>query len=41
MAIVSQMWRIGTAILAASFIAGCSWLPEVKDETASWSVEKL
>jgi outer membrane protein assembly factor BamD len=41
MAIVSQMWRIGTAVLAASFIAGCSWLPEVKDETANWSVEKL
>ena len=41
MAIVSQIWRIGIAVLAASFIAGCSWLPEVKDETASWSVEKL
>jgi len=41
MAIVSQMWRIGTAVLAATFIAGCSWLPEVRDETASWSVEKL
>ena len=30
------------AVVAVLFaIAGCSWLPEVKDETASWSAEKL
>ena len=30
------------AVLAVLFaFAGCSWLPEVKDETASWSAEKL
>lgn len=25
----------------ALLIGGCSWLPEVKDETASWSAERL
>ncbi len=29
------------ALLLAIAVGGCSWLPEVKDETASWSAEKL
>ena len=30
------------AVLAVLFaFAGCSWLPEVKDETGNWSAEKL
>ncbi len=30
------------AVLAMLFaFAGCSWLPEVKDETANWSAEKM
>ena len=29
------------ALLMGVFVAGCSWLPEVKDETANWSAEKL
>ncbi|MEO5699187.1 MAG: outer membrane protein assembly factor BamD [Casimicrobiaceae bacterium] len=33
------MW--GIAALLAVSVAGCSWLPEVKDETADWSAEKL
>jgi len=41
MAMKSQFFRLGAVLVAASLIAGCSWLPEVKDETASWSVEKL
>jgi outer membrane protein assembly factor BamD len=31
-----------SAVLAVLFaFAGCSWLPEVKDETGNWSAEKL
>jgi outer membrane protein assembly factor BamD len=37
----SQLFRLGAVLIAVSLIAGCSWLPEVKDETANWSVEKL
>jgi len=33
--------RFLVALVAALIVAGCSWLPEVKDETASWSAEKL
>jgi outer membrane protein assembly factor BamD len=39
-----MMLKIGTiaiALLIASGVIGCSWLPEVKDDTASWSAEKL
>jgi outer membrane protein assembly factor BamD len=32
-------WLI--ALLLALAVGGCSWLPEVKDETASWNAEKL
>ncbi len=32
-------WMI--AALLAAALAGCSWLPEVKDETADWTAEKL
>ena len=42
------MWRksplLGRAVVAIAFaagIAGCNLLPEVKDETAGWSAEKL
>jgi len=41
MAMRSQFFRLGAVLIAVSLIAGCSWLPEVKDETANWSVEKL
>lgn len=46
----NRMWRGTTchwarvfALLAlcAMTVAGCSWLPEVKDETADWSAERL
>ncbi|MEO8738453.1 MAG: outer membrane protein assembly factor BamD [Casimicrobiaceae bacterium] len=33
--------RCLVALAAALIVAGCSWLPEVKDETATWSAEKL
>ncbi len=29
------------ALLLALALAGCSWLPEVKDETAGWSADRL
>ena len=37
------MSKIGClcALVIATLIAGCGWLPEVKDETASWTAEKL
>jgi len=35
------LYRCLVALVAALIVAGCSWLPEVKDETASWSAEKL
>jgi outer membrane protein assembly factor BamD len=39
---VSSTWtRCFIAILLASGIAGCDLLPEVKEETAGWSAEKL
>lgn len=41
MGMMSQSLRLGAALIAVSLIAACSWLPEVKDETANWSVEKL
>src|SRR5439155_18770072 len=27
--------------LLSLWVAGCSWLPEIKDETASWTAEKF
>jgi outer membrane protein assembly factor BamD len=41
---VSSRARVGAwlaALMLALAIGGCSWLPEVKDETANWSAEKL
>ena len=39
---MSSPWiRCFIAILLASGIAGCDLLPEVKEETAGWSAEKL
>jgi outer membrane protein assembly factor BamD len=36
-----QGW-LGVCLLAiAMVIGGCSWLPEVKDETASWTADRL
>jgi outer membrane protein assembly factor BamD len=37
------LWRIlaPAAVALGIALGGCSWLPEVKDETAGWSVEKL
>jgi outer membrane protein assembly factor BamD len=38
-------WRYVRAAFAcalmAVFLTGCSWLPDVKDETAGWSADKL
>lgn len=37
-----SLWvRIAVAIAFAAGLAGCDLLPEVKDETASWSAERL
>jgi outer membrane protein assembly factor BamD len=33
--------RLAAAALAALLVAGCGLLPEVKDETAGWSAERL
>lgn len=42
---MGALLRAAPAALAALFLAatlaGCSWLPEVKDETAGWSAERL
>jgi len=39
---VSTTLRAWLAVAAlASALAGCSWLPEVKDETATWSADRL
>src|SRR5262245_59270681 len=38
---MSSVYRCGAMIAILFAIAGCSWLPEVKDETAGWSAEKL
>ena len=37
------MSKIGwsCAVLMLVMLAGCGWLPEVKDETADWTAEKL
>jgi outer membrane protein assembly factor BamD (BamD/ComL family) len=38
---VSKICRVAIALLIVSGVIGCSWLPEVKEETTSWSAEKL
>jgi outer membrane protein assembly factor BamD len=37
------LWPAATAVLLAVLLAlsGCSWLPEVRDETSGWSAERL
>lgn len=34
-------WRWAWLLAVAVVIGGCAWLPEVKDETASWSADRL
>lgn len=34
-------FRLAIATLIVSGMVGCSWLPEVKEETTGWSAEKL
>src|SRR6266576_288141 len=38
---MSRIYRYGAMLAVAFNVASCSWLPEVKDETAGWSAEKL
>jgi outer membrane protein assembly factor BamD len=38
---MSKICRVAIALLIVSGVIGCSWLPEVKEETTSWSAEKL
>ena len=34
-------WRLIAALLTGLWLAGCNLLPEVKEETAGWSAERL
>jgi outer membrane protein assembly factor BamD len=36
-----RLWRCTAALLVLLSAASCSWLPEVKEETAGWSADKL
>jgi outer membrane protein assembly factor BamD len=38
---MSKICRTAVLLLIVSGLAGCSWLPEVKEETTGWSAEKL
>ena len=38
---MSKICRVAIALLIVSGVMACSWLPEVKEETATWSAEKL
>jgi outer membrane protein assembly factor BamD len=38
---MSKICRCAAVLAVGLFLAGCSWLPEVKDEVATWSAEKL
>ncbi len=38
---MSKMFRMAIALLIVSGMMGCSWLPEVKEETTGWSAERL
>jgi len=38
---MSKLWKCAVVLLLALGLASCSWLPEVKDETAGWSAERL
>ncbi len=35
------LWSLLLALAVAIALGGCSWLPEVKDETATWSADRL
>src|SRR5512143_1756498 len=37
----SHRWLWLCLLAVAVVIGGCSWLPEVKDETSSWSADRL
>jgi outer membrane protein assembly factor BamD len=37
----SNVGRYAVVLALLFALAGCSWLPEVKDETANWSAEKM
>lgn len=38
---MSKVCRCAAALAVGLFLAGCGWLPEVKEEAATWSAEKL
>jgi outer membrane protein assembly factor BamD len=38
---MSNVGRYAAVLVVLFAFAGCSWLPEVKDETANWSAEKM
>src|SRR4030081_3700803 len=38
---MSKFWKCALALLVLGGVAGCSWLPEVKEETSGWSAEKI
>ena len=38
---MSKVCRCAAALAVGFFLAGCGWLPEVKEESATWSAEKL
>jgi len=38
---MSKVCRCAAALAVGLFLAGCAWLPEVKEESATWSAEKL
>ena len=38
---MSKVCRCAAALAVGLFLAGCSWLPEVKEESATWSAEML
>jgi outer membrane protein assembly factor BamD len=38
---MSKICRVAIALLIVSGVMGCSWLPEVKEETTGWSAERL
>ena len=40
-AMMSNVGRYAAVLAMLFAFAGCSWLPEVKDETANWSAEKM
>jgi outer membrane protein assembly factor BamD len=39
--IMSKVCRVAVMLAVLMACAGCSWFPEVKDETANWTAEKM